>query len=116
MLKAIREGLEEGSLSFNQPGDAVQVDREGRTFLEHPAIFEWCIERLALNVDVKRVKNRFDRLKVYTRSTEGNQLFRGRLRKRDQRSRGYVLEDYSLLWSEAPPRGRFVIENITAKN
>lgn len=115
MLKAIREGLEEGALSFNQPGDAVQVDREGRTFLEHPMIFEWCIERLALNVDVKRLKNRFDRLKVYTRSAEGNQLFRGRLRKRDRRSRGYVLEDSSLLWSEAPPRGRFVIENVTAK-
>lgn len=116
MLKAIRAGLEEGSLSFNQPGDAVQVDREGRTFLEHPAIFEWCIERLSLNVDSKRLKNRFDRLKVYTRSAEGNQLFRGRLRKRDRRSRGYVLEDSSLLWSEAPPTGRFVIENITAEN
>jgi hypothetical protein len=113
MLAALREGLQDGSLSFNQPRDAVQVDRDGRTFLEYPAAFEWCIERLALDADVKRVKNRFDRLKVYKRTSEGRQLFRGKLRQRDPRVRGYVLEDASVLWSDPPPVGRFVIENLT---
>lgn len=113
LLAAMREGLEDGSLSFNQPTDAVQVDRDGRTFLEYPAAFEWCIERLELDADVKRAKNRFDRLKVYKRTPEGRQLFRGKLRQRDPRVRGYVLEDSSVLWAKPPPPGRFVIENLT---
>ena len=114
MLEAIREAIAEGSLSVNQPSDAVQVDREGRTFLEYPAILEWCIEHLALDADLKRVKNRFDRLKVYKRTADGKQLFRGKLRARDPRARGYVLEDPAVLWPETPPAGRFVIENLTA--
>lgn len=32
VLAALREGLTDGSLSFNQPHDVVQVDRDGRTF------------------------------------------------------------------------------------
>lgn len=114
MLAAIREAIADGSLSVNQPSDAIQVDREGRTFLEYPAILEWCIEHLALDDDLKRIKNRFNRLKVYKRTPEGKQLFRGKLRARDPRARGYVLEDASVLWSETPPAGRFVIENLTA--
>lgn len=113
MLAAIRQALADGSLSYNQPGDAVQVDSEGRTFLAHPAIFEWCIERLAMDADVKRAKNRFDRLTIYKRSADGHQLFRGRLRERDPKRRGYVVEDAAVLWSEAPPAGRFVIERVT---
>ena len=116
MLAAIRQALADGSLSFNQPGDAIQVDSEGRTFLAHPAIFEWCIERLAMDVDVKRAKNRFDRLTLYKRSASGHQLFRGRLRERDPKSRGYVLEDAAVLWSEAPPTGQFVIEHVTGSD
>ena len=114
VLAALREGLSDGSLSFNQPSDAVQVDRDGRTFLEYPAVLEWCMERLALDEDLKRIKNRFDRLKVYKRTPAGRQLFRGNLRQRDPRVRGYVLEDHSVLWSEPPPAGRFVIENLTS--
>lgn len=113
VLAALREGLEDGSLSFNQPSDAVQIDRDGRTFLEYPAALEWCMKRLALDEDLKRVKNRFDRLKVYKRTPDGRQLFRGKLRQRDPRVRGYVLEDHSLLWTDPPPAGRFVIENLT---
>lgn len=114
VLAALREGLSDGSLSFNQPSDVVQVDRDGRTFLEYPAVLEWCMERLALDEDIKRIKNRFDRLKVYKRTPEGRQLFRGKLRQRDPRVRGYVLEDHSVLWREPPPAGRFVIENLTS--
>ena len=114
MLEAIREAIADGSLSVNQPCDAVQVDREGRTFLVYPAILEWCIERLALDADLKRVQNRFDRLKVYKRTAQGKQLYRGKLRARDPRTRGYVLEDAAVLWSGTPPPGRFVIENLTA--
>jgi len=113
MLAAIKEGLKDGSLSFNQPHDVVQVDRDGRTFLEYPAALEWSMDRLALDVDLKRAKNRFDRLKFYKRNADGRQLFRGKLRQRDTRVRGYVFEDASVLWQAPPPTGRFVIENLT---
>lgn len=116
LLSAIREGLQDGSLTYNQPRDVVQVDRDGRTFLEYPAVIEWGIDRLTLDVDVKRMKNRFDRLKVIKRTPEGRQLFRGKLRARDPRVRGYVLEEHAELWPEPPPPGRFVIENLTTRD
>jgi hypothetical protein len=113
MLDAIREALAQGTLSFNQPGDAVQVDREGRTFLEHPKILSWCGEQLALEDDLKTIKNRFSRLKVHKRSTQGHQLYYGRLGKGDRRRIGYVLENPSVLWQAQAPTGQFVIENVS---
>lgn len=116
MLLAIKTALEAGTLSYNQPGDLVQVDREGRTYLVHPAILEWCKDALALDDDTKRLANRFSRLKIFKRSPEGNLLYRGRLRKRDARSQGYLVEEAAWLWRREAPQGRFVIENVTAKN
>ena len=113
MLEAIRKALADGSLSFNQPDDAVQVDRQGRTFLEHPKILKWCIEQLALDDDLKRAKGRFSRLKIHKRSEKGHQLYHGRLGKHDRRRLGYVLENPAVLWSEAPPMGQFEIEQVT---
>jgi hypothetical protein len=113
MLEAIRDALAQGSLSFNQPGDAVQVDRQGRTFLEHPKILSWCGEQLALQDDLKKIKNRFSRLKVHKRSTQGNQLYYGRSGKHDRRRIGYVLENPAVLWKEEAPVGHFVIENVS---
>ncbi|MAT94152.1 MAG: hypothetical protein CME59_16345 [Halioglobus sp.] len=114
ILAAIREGLAAGALSFNQPGDPVQVDREGRTFLEYPAILHWSIARLDLDADFRTVKNRFERVRLYRRDKRGRQLFRGRLRARDPRVRGYVFEDAAVLWHTPPAPGRFVIEHLTA--
>lgn len=116
MLAAIAEGIQDGSLTYNHPGDLVQVDRQGRTFLEHPAILHWCIERLELNDEFKRVKNRFDRQTVFRRSSNGQQLFRGKLRARDQIKKGYVVEEGAQLWQTEPPVGRFVIEKLTQQN
>ena len=113
MLEAIRDALTDGSLSFNQPGDAVQVDGEGRTFLEHPKILKWCAEQLVLQDDIKQLKNRFSRLKVHKRSEQGNQLYYGRLGKRDRRRIGYVLENPAVLWQEKAQVGTFVIEHVT---
>ena len=113
MLVAIREALADGSLSFNQPGDAVQVDREGRTFLEHPMILKWCVDQLALDEDLKKMKSRFSRLKVHRRSAQGNQLYYGKLGKHDRRRVGYVLENPTVLWSGDAPAGQFVIEHVT---
>ena len=115
MLDAVRDALATGALSFNKPGDAVQVDREGRTFLEHPAILKWCSEQLALDDDVKKLKGRFSRLKVHKRSAQGNQLYYGRLSKHDRRRIGYVVENPTILWQESPPVGRFVIEHVTGQ-
>lgn len=113
MLEAIRSALADGTLSFNQPGDAVQVDREGRTFLEHPKILQWCGEQLDLGDDLKKLKSRFSRLKVHKRSGQGNQLYYGRLGKQDRRRIGYVLENPTVLWLEKAPAGQFVIERVT---
>lgn len=115
MLAAIKDALHTGTLSYNQPGDPVQVDREGRTYLVHPTILYWCKEALALDDDTKRLENRFSRLKIFKRTPGGNLLYRGRLGKQDQPSQGYLVEDAAQLWMEAAPRGRFVIENVTAK-
>ncbi len=116
MLDAIREALAQGTLSFNQPGDAVQVDRAGRTFLEHPKILSWCGEQLALQDDLKTIKNRFSRLKVHKRSAQGKQLFYGRLGQQDRRRIGYVLENPTVLWKEDAPVGQFVIEHVTGQD
>ncbi|MFT6957682.1 MAG: hypothetical protein ACJAYC_002696 [Halieaceae bacterium] len=115
MLEAIRRALADGSLSFNQPGDAVQVDRQGRTFLEQPKILNWCIDQLALGDDLKRVKGRFSRLKVHKRSEKGHQLYYGRRGKHDRRRLGYVLENPAVLWSAAAPAGQFEIEQVTGR-
>ena len=116
MLLAIKTALDAGTLSYNQPGDLVQVDREGRTYLVHPAILEWCKGELSLDDDTKRLENRFSRLKILKRSRGGNLLYRGRLRDRDAHSQGYLVEDPTCLWHKAAPQGRFVIENVTAKS
>jgi len=115
MLEAIRAALADGSLSFNQPGDAVQVDRQGRTFLEQPKILKWCIDQLALDDDLKRAKGRFNRLKVHKRSEKGHQLYYGRRGKHDRRRLGYVLENPAVLWREAAPAGQFEIEQVTGR-
>jgi hypothetical protein len=91
------------------------VDREGRTYLVYPAILQWCKEQLQLEDDIKRLANRFSRLKVFRRSAGGNVLYRGRLRERDSYSQGYLVENASVLWRGEPPQGHFVIERITAK-
>ncbi len=114
MLEAIRDALAQGSLSFNQPGDAVQVDRQGRTFLEHPQILKWCAQKLELQDDEKKLKSRFSRLKVHKRSEQGNQLYYGKRDKHDRRRIGYVLENSSVLWRGEVPTGPFRIEKITA--
>tara|TARA_R110002110_G_scaffold415854_1_gene658283 strand:+ start:18869 stop:19876 length:1008 start_codon:yes stop_codon:yes gene_type:complete len=116
MLLAIKTALDTGTLSYNQPGDLVQVDREGRTYLVHPAILEWCKRELSLDDDTKRLENRFSRLKILKRTRGGNLLYRGRLRGRDAHSQGYLVEDPTCLWHKAAPQGRFVIENVTAKS
>lgn len=116
MLEAIRKALADGSLSFNQPCDAVQVDRQGRTFLEQPKILKWCIDQLALDDDLKRAKGRFNRLKVHKRSEKGHQLYYGRRGKHDRRRLGYVLENPAVLWCEAAPAGQFEIEQVTGRH
>ena len=122
MLDAVRDALATGALSFNQPGDAVQVDREGRTFLEHPAILKWCSEQLALDDDVKKLKGRFSRLKVHKAiSSRQSTVLRQtkQTRPATNRLRGgkptilcsfgrFVIEH---LWPA--PVGRFVIDRQT---
>lgn len=115
MLSAIQAALESGALSHNKPGDPVQVDRQGRTYLVYPAILQWCKAQLALDDDTKRLANRFSRLKVFKRSAGGNVLYRGRLQDRDAYSQGYLVENAAVLWPGEAPQGRFVIDNITAK-
>lgn len=110
MLAAIKEALNNGTLSYNQPGDAVQVDGAGRTFLEHPKILKWCNDQLALDEDLKKLKSRFSRLRVLSRSSEGKQLFYGRRDQQGRRRVGYVLENTSTLWMQTPQSVRFQIE------
>jgi hypothetical protein len=115
MLTAIQAALDAGTLPFNGPGDPVQVDRQGRTYLVHPAILGWCKRELNLEEDTKRLENRFARLKIFKRSAGGNLLYRGRWRDRDTYSQGYLVENAAVLWCGEAPQGRFVIENITTR-
>lgn len=110
MLEVIKTALHDGSLSYNQPGDFVQVDRAGRTFLEHPNILKWCREELNLNEDTKKLKSRFSRLKVLNRSNQGKQLFFGRASHQGHRRVGYIIENPRVLWSQSAPVGTFLIE------
>lgn len=116
MLTAIQVALDAGTLPYNGPGDPVQVDRQGRTYLVHPAILGWCKRELHLEEDIKRLENRFARLKIFKRSPGGNLLYRGRRRDRDTYSQGYLVENAAVLWRDAAPQGRLIIENITAKH
>ena len=113
MLEAIKTALADGTLSYNQPGDVVQVDREGRTFLEHPRILKWCAKVLDLDDDIKKIKGRFSRLKVLKRSQQGKQLYYGKRTPHDRRRIGYVLETPHTLWPDLPPAGTFSIDAIS---
>ena len=113
MLEAISVALANGTLAYNQPGDAIQVDRAGRTFLEHPQILKWCAHALALQDDLKTIKSRFSRLKVLKRSSDGKQLYYGKRGQRDRRRIGYVVENPTVIWQGTAPRGIFVIDGIT---
>lgn len=110
MLDAIKTALNDGSLSYNQPGDAVQVDRVGRTFLEHPKILNWCKEQLDLDEDLKKLKSRFSRLKVLNRCQQGKQLFYGRSGQQGHRRVGYIVDNPGILWQHQAPAGQFQIE------
>ena len=112
MLDAIKAALNDGSLSYNQPGDFIQVDRAGRTFLEHPKILTWCNEQLALDEDLKKLKSRFSRLKVLHRSEQGKQLFYGRAGQQGHRRVGYVVDNPGIFWHHRAPTGSFAIEKF----
>ncbi|MFK8050315.1 MAG: hypothetical protein AB8B81_17960 [Halioglobus sp.] len=114
MLNTMKQQLADGLLTYNNPGDLVQVDRGGRTFLEYPGILEWYTEQAPPNLDLTKAKKSLESTGVCKRSNKGHNLYRGRLRARDARLRGYVVEDTSSLWQNDAPIGRFVIENLTA--
>jgi hypothetical protein len=113
LVAAIREGLRDGSLPYNRKYAWVQVDREGRTFLQVPEIFEWCYERLNAEVPPKTLVNQFGRLHICIRTRKGQNLLRGGRRNQKSYQQGFVVEDPGLFWDGAPPADQFYIRHLT---
>ena len=91
----------------------MQVDREGRTFLQVPEVFEWCYERLDAEVPPKTLVNQFGRLNICTRTRKGQNLLRGGRRNQKAYQQGFVVEDPSLFWDGEPPADQFYIRHLT---
>ena len=113
LVAAIREGLRDGSLPYNRKHAWVQVDREGRTFLQVPEVFEWCHARLASDVPPKTLINQFGRLNICTRSRKGQNLLRGGRRHQKTDQQGFVIEDPGLFWDGEAPTDQFYIRHLT---
>lgn len=113
LVDVIREGLRDGSLPYNSKQAWVQVDREGRTFLQVPEVFEWCYERLDADAPPKTLINQFGRLNICTRTRKGQNLWRGGRRNQKAYQQGFVVEDPSLLWDGEPPADQFYIRHLT---
>lgn len=113
LVETIREGLCDGSLPYNGKQAWVQVDREGRTFLQVPEVFEWCYERLDADVSPKTLINQFGRLNICTRTRKGQNLLRGGRRNQKHYQQGFVVEDPALIWDGDPPADEFYIRHLT---
>jgi len=113
LVETIREGLRDGSLPYNRKQAWVQVDREGRTFLQVPEVFEWCYERLDAEVPPKTLVNQFGRLNICTRTRKGQNLLRGGRRNQKAYQQGFVVEDPNLFWDGEPPADQFYIRHLT---
>ena len=109
LVEAIRAGLQDGSLPYNRKQAWVQVDREGRTFLQVPEVFEWCCERRDMDVPTKTLINQFGRLNICTRTRKGQNLLRGGRRNQKHYQQGFVVEDPALIWDGDPPADEFYI-------
>ncbi len=116
IVQFIRESLQAGQLSYNKRRSWVQVDREGRTFLQVPEIFAWCRENMQLEEPVKRLQNRFGRLNISVRYRKRGSMLYG-ARPSDKRFRaGYVVADADIFWDGYPPGDRFVIRDLTPQS
>ncbi|MEX0828160.1 MAG: hypothetical protein WD005_04320 [Haliea sp.] len=113
LVDIIRDGLRDGSLTFNGKADWVQVDREGRTFLQVPEVFEWCQHRLASDETAKTLINRFGRLNICTKTRQGENILRGGRRKQKHYQRGFVVEDPAIFWDGDAPADDFYIKHLT---
>ena len=113
LVDAIRDGLRDGSLPYNRKQSWVHVDREGRTFLQVPEVFQWCYERLDVDVSPKTLVNQFGRLNICTRTRKGQNLLRGGRRNQKTYQQGFVVEDPELFWDGKPPADQFYIRHLT---
>ena len=113
VVEAIRAGLREGSLAYNRPNAPVQVDAEGRTFLQVPEVFEWCAAQLPGSESPKTLMYQFDRLGLCTRTPKGRNLLRGGRRDQARYQQGFVVEDATIFWEDAAPADQFYIRHLT---
>jgi hypothetical protein len=116
VVDAIKVCIADGTLSVNQPGDLVQVDRDGRTFLQSPAVFEEVKTLQGLEEGARNLENRFARLKINKETSEGWRLFNGKSLKSEPMVKGYVVEDDNIFWDDEVPQGRFVVQGLTTLN
>ena len=114
LVETIRNGLADGSLPLNAKGAPVQVDREGRTFLQVPEVFEWCQQRMASAVPARTLANQFSRLGICTRTRGGKDLLRGGRRSQKRYQQGFVVEEAQIFWDGPPPADDFYILHLTA--
>ena len=116
VVDAIKACIADGTLSVNQPGDLVQVDRDGRTFLQSPAVFEEVKTLQGLEEGARNLENRFARLKINKETSEGWKLFNGKSLRSEPMVKGYVVEDDNIFWDDEVPQGRFVVQGLTTLN
>lgn len=115
VVDGIKTCLADGTLSFNQPGDLVQVDAQGRTFLQAPAVFEAVKVQLGWEEGARKLENRFLRLNITRCAPGGWKRFRGKSLQSEPMVQGYVIQDGRHLWGASVPTGRFVVQDVTSR-
>lgn len=113
IVDGIRRCLQDGSLSYNELDSLVQVDKQGRTFLRTPEVFDALREIRKLDTETRTLTNQFSRLKIVKRGGSGNDNFGGNSRAKDKLVDGYVIESTAIFWDGEPPAGRFNISGVT---
>lgn len=109
LVATIKAALEDGELPYNQDGAMVHVDREGRTFLEAPRIFEWYLDFIGDNqTDAKTLENQFKRLESIVAKEEGKRIWWGSYLRTDEKKPGYLIGDASVLWTGEAPENNFL--------
>lgn len=109
LVATIKAALEDRELPYNQDGAMVHVDREGRTFLEAPRIFEWYLDFIGdTQTDIKTLENQFKRLESIVAKEEGKRIWWGSYLRTDEKKPGYLIGDASVLWTGEAPENNFL--------
>lgn len=111
IIDAIKESLADGSLESCLPDAAVQVDCDGRTFLQVPHIYEWYHEKYDPESAPNTIRNRMKKLGVLER-LNSREIYQATVTGGGPTVEGVILNDSTLVWGQNVPVGSIIIQGL----